>query len=56
MQAQLKNVVKIQKTIKKMDQLLENPDYKYSSELDLLFGPVYGMHIIKFNRLFMKFS
>lgn len=37
-----------------MDQLLENPDYKYSSKLDLLFGPVHGMHIIKFNKAFYE--
>jgi type II secretory pathway pseudopilin PulG len=54
MQAQLKNVVQIQKTIKKLDQLLENPDYKYSSELNLLFGPVCGMHIIKLNKAFYE--
>ncbi|NND51348.1 MAG: hypothetical protein HKN54_03020, partial [Flavobacteriaceae bacterium] len=54
MKTEHKNVVQIQKSIKKLETLLENPNYNYSRELDSFFGPVYGMKVIKLNKAFYE--
>ena len=54
MKTELKNLVQIQRSIKELEKLMENPNYKYSSELDTLFGPVYGMKDIKLNKAFYE--
>ncbi|TXE18806.1 hypothetical protein ES692_04970 [Psychroserpens burtonensis] len=54
MKAELKNLVHIQKSIKQLEKLMENPNYEYSPKLDSLFGPVYGMKVIKVNRAFYE--
>tara|TARA_B100000795_G_C22750722_1_gene419307 strand:- start:120 stop:656 length:537 start_codon:yes stop_codon:yes gene_type:complete len=54
MKKELKSLSKIQHSIKGLEKLLENPNYTYSPELDLLFGPVYGIKEIKFNKAFYE--
>lgn len=54
MKVELENLVQIQKSIKQLEKLMEDPNYEYSLELDLLFGTVYGMRDIKLNKAFYE--
>jgi hypothetical protein len=51
---ELEKAEKAQRSIKKLEMMLEDPDHSYDPSMDSLFGSVYGMRNLRLNKAFYE--